>query len=833
VGEDQEAGSAFDRADWWQSESVRFVALAVLGTAASYVSVNIPYTDVYIEGRWIFGTMGFALLNHWWTALLLACILSIVRFKKVSIWTAFFGNMLYALPSLIFIRLIHKRVLDRLCSPVGYGVAWLLMILFGYQLFTPVVWVFMAFLEDASVWTAAFKALREQPFLVESLLVGVISALAMTVVRSNDALRASRRELATTLYSIGDGVIATDAEGRIERMNPVAERLTGWCEAEAIGEPLEAVLRVLDEETREPVEVSVIRMLNVGDASGLDGPMLLIARDGTERVIADSVAPIRDEHSIASGVVLVFRDQTYERAVQRALQESHEQMAQILTTVPDGVLLLNAEGEILRANPTAEEALAVLTGAEVGGVLTQLGQRPLAEFLTSSPPEDLWHEIKRPGHTFEVIARPVDRDSEPGHWVLVIRDVTRERELQMQLQQQERLAAVGQLAAGIAHDFNNIIATIVLYARMLGRTEDLSARDRERTAIISQQAWHASQLIEQILDFSRRAALKQQPLDLLSLLKEHIKLLRRTLPEHIAIDLTYDVGQYIVDADPTRMQQMLTNLAVNARDAMPEGGALRFALARVAAVPDGGDAPDETDLLDGREPGGGQDGEAEGWVRLTVSDTGTGIAPDVLPHIFEPFFTTKGPGGGSGLGLAQVYGIVKHHGGHLEVATTVGEGTTFSIYLPALRTQQPEALAVESQAFVQGQGDTILVVEDDVTLRRALVESLALLNYRVLEAVNGREALEILEQSSVGSGEGGQIDLVLSDLVMPEMGGRALFHAMRQRGLRVPMVILSGHPMASELDDLRDRGLAGWILKPPDMARLSQILAETLAQTVK
>ncbi len=565
--------SDWDSADWWQSEWIRFATFAVLGTAASYVSVNIPHTDIYIEGRWIFGTMGFALLKHWWAALLLACALSFTHYTQISAWTAFLGNMMYALPSLLLVRVIHMRLLDRLRDPVWYGIAWLLMLLLGYQLFTPVVWVFSACLEGDAIWPALIGSWRAQPFLVESLLVGVISALAMTLVRSNAALRMSRRELSTTLYSIGDGVIATDAVGRVRRMNPVAEHLTGWCEAEAMGQPLRHVFYILHEETREPVEDPLGQVQRAGHVVSLADPTLLVARDGTERPITDSAAPIQEERDVASGVVLIFRDQTQARAVQQALEKSHEQMAQILATVPAGVVLLDAEGCVLQANPTAARALDVLAGDDIDAGLTRLGDRPLAELLTPPSTDGLWHEIKAHGRTFEAIARPVEHDFEPEHWVLVVNDVTREREVRVQLQQQERLAVVGQLAAGIAHDFNNIIAIILLHAHMMERAESLTERDRERLAIISQQAWHASRLIEQILDFSRRAVLERQSLDLLSLFKEQVKLLQRTLPENVAISLEHGLDAYIVHADPTRMQQMLTNLAVNARDAMPDRGA--------------------------------------------------------------------------------------------------------------------------------------------------------------------------------------------------------------------------------------------------------------------
>ena len=213
--------------------------------------------------------------------------------------------------------------------------------------------------------------------------------------------------------------------------------------------------------------------------------------------------------------------------------------------------------------------------------------------------------------------------------------------------------------------------------------------------------------------------------------------------------------------------------------------------------------------------------EAGEWVRVTVSDTGTGIPPDVLPHIFEPFFTTRAPLG-SGLGLAQVYGIVKQHEGHIAVDTQLGQGTTFTLYLPALTPHQPEPSRRRRERLVQGQGQTILVVEDNDATRKALVSSLEMLNYRTLEAANGREALAVLAQRA------SEIALVLSDIVMPKMGGQALFQVLKLQYPTVKVVLLTGHPLEQELENLQAQGLSGWLLKPPSLERLAEVVARAL-----
>ncbi len=518
-----------------------------------------------------------------------------------------------------------------------------------------------------------------------------------------------------------------------------------------------------------------------------------------------------DELSLLTTLAEMAGNAIHRTRLAEQTQAQARQMQQIVDTVPEGMILLAADGRILLTNPIAQEYLDALDGVRPGERLTHLADRPLAEFLGPAPTGSR-HELKVPGpppRIFEVSARPVVGDAQTGGWVLTIRDVTREREEQQRLEAQERLAVVGQLAAGIAHDFNNILTVVILHTDLLLRTLDLSPEAQGRLQTIRQQAGRAAHLVQQILDFSRRAILECRPFDLVPFLKEQVKLLRRMLPENIKISLQTGPGTCIVNADLTRIQQVVMNLAVNARDAMPQGGELGIRLDRIQ-VPDSQAAP-----VPGMSAGD--------WIYLQVTDTGTGIPPDVLPHIYEPFFTTKEPGQGSGLGLAQVWGIVQQHQGHITVDTEVGRGTTFTIYLPAVSDSRRRSLTEEASFSPHGQKQLILVVEDDPLIRATLTDTLEWLNYRVLTAANGREALDRLEECA-------EIALVLSDGVMPDMGGVALFHAMRQEGHTVPMIILTGYPMEEELTRLYRHGLRGWLPKPPDPEELARIVAHALAE---
>ncbi|MCB8943505.1 MAG: PAS domain S-box protein [Ardenticatenaceae bacterium] len=504
----------------------------------------------------------------------------------------------------------------------------------------------------------------------------------------------------------------------------------------------------------------------------------------------------------------VGHDITERREAEERLRQSEAQLQHVIDAVPDGVLLLDVNSIIQLANPVAEQYLAMLAPDWVNGRLTHLSDWPINDLFTS-PPDGLLHEIIEGDHIFGAIARPVEIGAYNSGWVLVIHDMTQERTMQQRAQQQERLAAVGQLAAGIAHDFNNIMAVITLYSQLVARTVDMPTRAHDRLTTIEQQANRATDLIQQILDFSRQSVLERQPLDLVPFTKELVKLLDRTLPEHIQIDLAYTGDSHIIHADPSRIQQVMMNLAVNARDAMPDGGHLHIDLTHLHL------AKKKHLLVHTMPPGN--------WVQIEITDTGSGIPPQALPQIFEPFFTTKEVGKGTGLGLAQVYGIIQQHEGYVDVSTQLGQGTTFTLYFPAFAPHEKQIDAQEKRMLALGEGQVILLVEDNSPTRQALQDSLTLLNYVVLEARNGREALHILAQQA------NQIDLILSDVVMPEMGGVALLHAIRQQNLPIPVILLTGHPLNRELEDLQSLGLAGWLLKPPHLADLSDLLAQVLA----
>ena len=618
-----------------------------------------------------------------------------------------------------------------------------------------------------------------------------------------EALTRSEQQYRTIVEDLTELVVRAGADGTIHFANEAYQRAFAAPDGNIVGTKF---YDLLDEAAATLVREKVASLTPAKPVAVDEHQEQLV--DGTFAWFYWVDRGIFSEDGELVEIQSVGHDITERYVSEGKLRQSERRLQSILESVPEGVLLLKSDGTILLANPVATRYFDVLAPAWVGGEpLRQLGDRPVADLLQA--PLEEWQEITFAGRIFEVSAQPVVDHGDQSDYVMVLWDVTRQRDIQRQVQTQERLAAVGQLAAGIAHDFNNIMAVITLYAQLMLRSNELSDRFQERMRTVVQQSQRATDLIQQILDFGRQSVLEARSLDLGALMGTLVKILKRTLPENIQISLTADEDLHHIKADATRIQQLMMNLAVNARDAMPDGGKLAINLARLPA--------DQGPFM----PQPSEDGAD--WICLSVTDSGSGIAPDILPHIFEPFFTTKGAGKGTGLGLAQIYGIMQQHGGQVNVTSTVGEGTTFLMYFPAIASTEISTIEPGTGTLVMGQGQHVLLVEDDPATREALFRSLAFLNYKVREASNGQEALALLAENIHS------FDLVISDVVMPEMGGPEMLRLMHEQQLKIPVVFLTGHPMGTEMDSLRALGMAGWLPKPPNLEMLGHLLAQTLA----
>jgi len=500
--------------------------------------------------------------------------------------------------------------------------------------------------------------------------------------------------------------------------------------------------------------------------------------------------------------------EAYEQA-----QAQAQQVHRIIETVPEGVLLLDAERHIILANQTAQQFLNFLTPSrESGSPLRHIGEVPLEEILDSTGGGG-WQEISvtRPEIVFEVAAHPVQSEpATPRDWVLVLRDITLQRKQRNVLQEQERLATVGRLASGIAHDFRNILTVISTYSQIMQLKPDTPERENY-LAVIQRQAQDAAHLVQQILDFSRRSVMERSVTDIDDLVANLVSLLQRTMPPNITIQFEHDPGKHYLRADKSRLEQALMNLAVNSRDAMPDGGSLRFALSTRRTPSVILSAPQT-------EP------EPDAWLCLQVSDTGQGIEAIDLPHIFEPFYTKKEAGKGTGLGLAQVYGIVKQHEGAITVESTVGEGTTFELYFPAVFEEPMSHTNHDREQLSFNREITVLLVEDDPFTRHSTEEMLRVLGCRVITADNGHDGLTVFRAQQ------SDIDLVISDIAMPKMSGIELYQALQRIAPDLKMIITTGYPLDERDKILLEQEVVEWVQKPYRIIDMARKIGNTLAR---
>jgi two-component system cell cycle sensor histidine kinase/response regulator CckA len=432
---------------------------------------------------------------------------------------------------------------------------------------------------------------------------------------------------------------------------------------------------------------------------------------------------------------------------------------------------------------------------------------------------------ERWGQFFVTAVDEGERETEAA--IVYMLETTERRALENQINQSQKMDMVGQLAGGIAHDFNNVLSAIMMANDFLLNAHKPTDPSFQDIMQIKQNATRAATLVRQLLAFSRRQTLRPQVLDLGDALSDLTMLLRRLIGEKVKLDLVHGRDLWPVKVDVSQFEQVIVNLAVNARDAMPDGGKLIVKTCNVAAE-------DSAELAFKGMP-------AAEYVRIDVGDTGTGIPADIRDKIFEPFFSTKEVGKGTGLGLSTVYGIVKQTGGFIYVDSEEGKGTTFSIFLPRHHAEQeaqaepqaeaahangaakePAAEPAKARADLTGQG-TILLVEDEEGLRSLNARGLRSRGYSVIEASNGVEAMEVFEENN------DNVDLVVSDVVMPEMDGPSLLKAMRERNPEVKIIFVSGYAEDAFEKSLPENQQFAFLPKPFTLSQLVAAVKETMA----
>ncbi len=750
-------------------------------------------------------------------------------------------------------------------------------------------------------------------------------------------LQESEEYLSTTLNSIGDAVITTDIQGRVVRMNPVAEKLTGWELSKAKTRQLEKIFDIVNQKTRKKVENPAQKVMRRGTIVGLANHTVLISKDGREYFIDDSAAPIRDAKGDIAGVVLIFRDITEKHIAEQKIHNSEELHRTILQTTSAGFWIADPNGKLLETNESycrmsgycMEELLtmsisdletleteadvhhriekikscghdrfesrhkrkdgsefdvevivqyrlfgeglfivflhditerkraeaererllfAINQAQEIVAITDASGEiayvNPVFEAITGYSSSEaigknprflnsgiqdtafyknLWDTIlsgtpwtgrivnrRKDGALFttECSISPIrDEDGEIVNFVWISRDISEIINLETRILQAQKIEAIGALASGIAHDFNNILFPITGLAELLMGDFSPNSHQYEHACEIYKSAMRASDLVKQILSFSRQTENKEAPVLVQSILKEILKLMRSTIPSNIEIRSTVDKNCGLVMADPTQMHQIAMNLITNAFHAVKEtNGEITVTLNETKI-----NKTNKTGLS--LEPGR--------YALLSVSDSGYGIPAENIGKIFEPYFTTKKQGEGTGLGLSIVYGIVKAIGGDIQVSSEVDIGTTFNVYLPLMK-KMPAFKPSEGAAHEAMGNESVLIVDDEPVIVRMVSQMLQRLGYKVTFRTSSTEALEAFRASP------DSFDLVVTDMAMPRLTGIQLATEIVKIRPEIPIILCTGFSEKLTEEKVASLGIKGILMKPVGKWDIAQKIRKVL-----
>jgi PAS domain S-box-containing protein len=667
-----------------------------------------------------------------------------------------------------------------------------------------------------AVWLAVLSGC----LLLYLFLYGLYWGAARQIERQNGEIRLSEERFRSLIHAAEEGIVATDRDGVVILMNRAAEKIFGYSPDRAETLPFASLFLL---ESQPALRDQLTRFIAGGEWGTIGKTFQAEGRRKNGETFPLEVSLSVSGEKGARILTGIIRDITQRNQLLAQIADAEQEWEETFNTINDAITIHDQNFTIVRANRAAAEMLGQPLDALLGqkcfrsyhGQGTPPIHCPSCDTLKTGIGSTT--EVFEPflDKHIEVKALPrFDEHNNLTGLVHVVRDITarkkaeeKQQKLQEQLNQAQKMESIGRLAGGIAHDFNNILSVIIGYCELVQRDLPADSALVRDISVIKEAGAKAAGLTSQLLAFSRKQVLNMQPVDLNRVVEELGRMLRRVIGEDIILELHLSSRIVPVIADSGQIEQVLVNLAVNARDAMPAGG--HFIL--------------ETQMvnIDQEYIDHHADAHLGPHVLLAVTDTGSGIPAAVRGHIFEPFFTTKEIGKGTGLGLATVYGIVKQHGGQIYVYSEPGKGTTFKIYLPAALNAKIEPEAVADESLPPGT-ETILIAEDDVNIRSMFRACLEPMGYTVLQAADGLEAVE------VGRTYAGRIHLLLTDVIMPNMNGQQLANVLRETRPDMAVLFMSGYTH----DVIAHHGVlepgVNFIQKPITLSLLAHKLREIL-----
>ncbi|VAW67008.1 diguanylate cyclase/phosphodiesterase (GGDEF & EAL domains) with PAS/PAC sensor(s) [hydrothermal vent metagenome] len=630
-----------------------------------------------------------------------------------------------------------------------------------------------------------------------------------------------KKYLSQTLNSIGDAVITTDEEGNVTRLNPVAEKLTGWTSDEALSLPLKTIFPIVNASTRDPVENPVEKVLATGETVYLSNHTTLISKGGKEYQIADSAAPILDGTQIL-GMVLVFNDVTEQYRMREKLVSKELEQREILQSMVDAVITIDENGTVCTFNHSAENVFGYSVDEVLGKNINCLMPEPYAsehdDYLRNYTLTGKKYVIgkgrdvkglRKNNETFPmhllVAELPTDTEGK-RRFIGSCIDLTELREHEDQIRRSQKMDALGKLTGGIAHDYNNMLGVVLGYSELL---KDMLEQPKHLDYVskIIHAGERGARLTKKLLAFSRNRSSDVKKININILLREARHMLEKTLTARIQLDLKLEKDLFAVCLDESELEDAVLNICINAMHAIEGNGRLTI----------------ETENIQVTPANAGELEVEEGfYARLSITDTGSGMDEATREKIFDPFFTTKGEKG-TGLGLSQVYGFMNRCGGAIKVESELQQGTCFILYFPqcqggeSVNKNQTEDPA---DTILKGK-ESILVVDDEPALLDLTREILSQHNYRVFSAKNAEQALAILAKE--------HIDLLMLDIIMPDMSGCALARIVQEKYPEVKVQLVSGFP-GEEHSEQSDLNLSENLLYKPYNAHSLLIAIRGLLQ---